>query len=127
REVVVLEDESLGSNVSRPANPVVATFFDGRVCSADYWSEEPAILSAGLGFSDIIGVAAPALTEDVARAAGGAWSSDIDCGADTGNYTSTSIQSQVAQVYVMRTPYGQLKDGALGIDGLPIVFSWPVD
>jgi poly(3-hydroxybutyrate) depolymerase len=127
REVVVLEDESLTSSVSRPENPVVASFFDGHVCSADYWSEEPEILSAGLGFSDIIGLAESELTEDVVRAAGGAWSGDIECGDDTGDYTSTSLQTQVAQAYIMRSPYGELKDGALGIDGLPIVFSWPVD
>ena len=127
REVVVLEDESLSSRVSRPENPVVSSFFDGRVCSADYWSDEPEILSAGLGFSDIIGLAEPELTEDVVRAAGGAWSRDIECGDDTGDYTSASLQTQMAQVYITRAPYGELKDGALGIDGLPIVFSWPAD
>ncbi|MEL6183328.1 MAG: immunoglobulin-like domain-containing protein [Myxococcota bacterium] len=128
REVVVLEDEDLSSSVSRPTNPLIAsTFFDGRLCGADYWSMTPQILSAGLGFSDIIGVAEPRLTEDVVRAAGGAWNQDIQCGTDLGDYTSTSIQSQVAQGYIMRTPYGELKDGATGIDGLPIVFSWPVD
>ena len=127
REVAVLEDEDLTSSVSRPMNPGASSFFDGHLCSADYWSEEPKILSAGLGFSDIIGVPEPQLTLDVVRAAGGAWSQDIQCGSDLGNYTSTTIQSQVAQGYIMRTPYGDLKDGALGIDGLPIVFSWPVD
>ncbi len=130
REVMVLEDESLTSTVASPTNPVVGGVFDGQLCEADYWSSEPAILSAGLGFSDIIGVAEPQLTEDVVRAAGGAWSSDIDCGtgpADVRNYTSTTTQALVGQVYLMRTPYGPLKDGALGIDGLPIVFSWPVD
>ncbi len=64
REVLVLQDESLSSSVSRPENPVVASFFDGQLCSADYWSEEPEILSAGLGFSDIIGLAESELTED---------------------------------------------------------------
>ncbi|MEO0322775.1 MAG: immunoglobulin-like domain-containing protein [Myxococcota bacterium] len=126
RDVVVLEDEDLTSSVAMPANPAVASFFDGRLCEADYWSDEPEILSAGLGFSDIIGVVAPAMTEEVALAAGGAWSGDVDCGTDQGNYTSTTTQDQVGQGYIMRTPYGPLKDGALGIDGLPIVFSWPV-
>lgn len=127
REVIVLEDENLTSSVSRPANPVVQSFFDGRLCEADYWSDEPTILSAGLGFSDIIGIAEPEMTEEVALAAGGAWSQDVDCGTDQGNYTSASLQDQVAQVYIMRAPYGELEDGALGIDGLPVVFSWPVD
>jgi poly(3-hydroxybutyrate) depolymerase len=127
REVLVREDENLTSSISRPMNPVVSSFFDGRVCEADYWSDEPGILSAGLGFSDIIGVDEAEMTEEVARAAGGAWSGDIDCGTDQGNYTSTSLRSQVSQVYITRAPYGDLQDGALGIDGLPIVFSWPVD
>lgn len=127
REVVVLEDETLDSAVSTPANPVTASFFDGRLCEADYWSEQPVILSAGLGFSDIIGIPEPEMTEELALAAGGAWSNDIDCGNDQQNYTSTSLQDQVAQAYLLRTPYGELKDGALGLDGLPIVFSWPVD
>ena len=127
RDVIVLEDENLTSGVASPLNPVTASAFDGQLCSADYWSEAPAILSAGLGFSDIIGLPEAQLTEDLVRAAGGAWSSGIDCGQDLGNYTSTTIQALVAQVYTMRTPYGDLKDGALGIDGLPIVFSWPVD
>ena len=127
REVVVLEDESLTSSVSSPQNPLAGSFFNGQVCSADYWSDEPQILSAGLGFSDIIGLTESELNEDVVRAAGGAWSGDIDCGGDTGDYTSTTLQNQVGQVYVMRTPFGELKDGAVGIDGLPIVFSWPAD
>ena len=32
------------------------TFFDGVLRDADYWSDEPKILSAGLGFCDIIGI-----------------------------------------------------------------------
>jgi hypothetical protein len=118
REVIVLEDENLTSSVSRPQNPVVSSFFDGRLCEADYWSDTPEILSAGLGFSDIIGIPEPQMTEEVALAAGGAWSQDIDCGTDQGNYTSTTVQNQVAQAYIMRTPYGALKDGALGLDGI---------
>lgn len=127
RDVVVLPDEDLSSSVSRPQNPVAATFFDGRLCAADYWSTEPSILSASLGFSDIVGINAPAMTEAVARAAGGAWSSDINCGMDQRNLTSASTQSQVRQLYIQRTPYGERKDGALGLDGLPMVFSWPID
>ncbi|MEO0603328.1 MAG: immunoglobulin-like domain-containing protein, partial [Myxococcota bacterium] len=127
RDVVVLEDEDLTSSVAPPQNPVTATFFDGQLCNADYWSDTPTILSAGLGFSDIIGLPEAEMTEELALAAGGAWSGDIDCGTDQGNYTSASLQNQVGQAYIMRTPYPALRDGALGIDGLPIVFSWPVD
>ena len=109
-----------------PAGPFT-TFFDGDLIGADYWSDEPKILSAGLGFSDIVGVPAPALTEELVRQAGGAWLTDIECDTtNAGVFTSTSTQQQVGAIYILKTPYGELKDGAIGLDGLPIVFSWPV-
>lgn len=112
--------------VNYPAGPF-ATFFDGELIGADYWSEEPKILSAGMGFADIVGVPTAMLTEDVVRQAGGAWLFDIDCDTtNTGLFTTTSTLQQVGAVYITQTPYGPLKDGAIGLDGLPIVFSWPV-
>lgn len=126
REVRVLEDPSTSSTVTTPGIPFDA-IFDGVLVGADYWTNEPEILSAGLGFEGIIGLDAPALSLELAREAGGNWSQDIFCGDDTRNYTSASLQSQVALLYEQRTPYGELEDGAIGIDGLPIVFSWPVD
>lgn len=122
----ITDDEPTEFTVNYPAGPF-ASFFDGKLEGADYWSEEPEILSAGMGFADIVGVPADALTEDVVEQAGGAWLTDIDC--DPGNvtsFTTTSLQSQVALFYVLQTPYGTLKDDAIGLDGLPIVFSWPV-
>ncbi len=112
--------------VTFPIGPLT-TFFDGELVGADYWSEEPKILSAGLGFCDIGGVPVDVLTEEIVRQAGGAWSSDIDC--DTTNiaaFTTTTTQQQLAQVYILQTPYDELRDGSIGLDGLPIVFSWPV-
>jgi hypothetical protein len=41
---------------------------NGQLEGADYWQAEPAILSAGLGFDNIIGL--PAITSDVVRGAG---------------------------------------------------------
>ncbi|NRB47939.1 MAG: T9SS type A sorting domain-containing protein [Saprospiraceae bacterium] len=112
--------------ITYPAGPFT-TFFDGELIGADYWSEEPKILSAGLGFCDIVGVPTAALTEEVVRQAGGAWLTDIECDtANAGFFTATSTIQQVGAVYILKTPYGDLKDGALGLDGLPIVFSWPV-
>lgn len=116
----------IDTTITVPTGPF-ASFFDGTLEGADYWSDEPKILSAGLGFSDIVGIDAPDLTLDVVREAGGAWSSDIDCGTDTRNYTSASLQSQVSMGYIEQTPYIELKDDAMGLDGLPIVLSWPMD
>ena len=107
--------------------PVVPPLLDGSLVGADYWSEEAKILSAGVGFCDIVGVPTNELTQQVVQQAGGAWLSDISCNPDnTGAFTSTSTINQVNATYILQTPYGELKDGALGLDGLPIVFSWPV-
>ncbi len=114
------------TRITYPAGPL-ATFFDGDLIGADYWSDEPKILSAGLGFDGIVGVPVPALTEEIVRQAGGAWLSDIGCDTtNTGSFTSTSTQQQVGSVFILKTPYGELRDGSIGLDGLPIVFSWPV-
>ena len=126
RTVVVLEDPLLTATITNAIAPFDA-FFDGVLIGADYWSTEPEILSAGLGFDGIIGLDAPQLTFDLVREADGTWAQDIDCGDDLRNYTSASLLNQLAVAYEQQTPYGELKDGAIGIDGLPIVFSWPVD
>lgn len=126
RTVEVLDDPLLNATVSFPAPPI-SFFFDGVLIGADYWSEQPEILSAGVGFSDILGVDATEVTEGLAREVGGSWSSDISCDTNIGSYTTVTTQDQIARAYIQQTPYGELKDGAPGIDGLPIVFSWPVD
>jgi hypothetical protein len=112
--------------ITYPIGPF-ATFSDGDLIGADYWDSIPRILSAGLGFSDIVGVPTPALTETVVQQAGGAWLSDINCDTtNVGLFTLTSTQQQVGALYILQTPYDSLKDGAIGLDGLPVVFSWPV-
>jgi len=126
RVVEVLSDPLLGAIVSMPAPPI-SFFFDGELIGADYWSQEPQILSAGVGFADILGVEFVEVTEGVAKEVGGARSSDISCGSGTGNYTTVATQDQLSMGYIQQVPYCDLKDGALGIDVLPIVFSWPVD
>lgn len=121
-------------NVTDAIDPTVtfpmglfAPILDGTLIGADYWSDQPEILSAGMGFCDIVGVTGDALTQELVEQAGGTWLSDIGCNPDDiGLFTATSLQSQVGVIYILQTPYGELKDGAIGLDGLPIVFSWPV-
>ena len=65
--------------------------FDGALKDADYWSDEPVILSAGMGFEGIIGW--PEVNEETVREAGGSWYGSVMCtnGEDppAGAYTST--------------------------------------
>ena len=126
RTVVVLEDTSQSAIITTPQGPL-SFFYDGVLKGADYWSEEPQILSAGMGFDGIVAIDAPELTIDSVRAAGGAWSSDIYCGSGGQNHTTTSTRTQAARAYIIQEPNGELKDGAIGLDGLPIVLSWPID
>lgn len=117
---------SQDTTINYPAGPF-RTFYDGDLIEADYWDSIPRILSAGMGFCDIVGVPTPVLTEAIVQQAGGAWLSDINCDStNAGAFTATSTQQQVGAIYVLQTPYDTLQDGAIGLDGLPIVFSWPV-
>ncbi|MCL4255573.1 MAG: hypothetical protein KJ043_17575 [Anaerolineae bacterium] len=50
---------------------------DGILEGADYWRDEPMILSAGMGFDNIIGL--PELTEETVRGAGGSWYGSVTC------------------------------------------------
>jgi hypothetical protein len=92
---------------------------NGQLEGADYWREEPAILSAGLGFDNIIGL--PTITSDVVRQAGGSWYGGLRCtsGAEpsTGMRTSAAAADTIGQAFKGYADYD---------DGLPVVFSWPV-
>ena len=92
---------------------------DGRLVAADYWSKEPLILSAGLGFDNIVGL--PDVTEETVRAAGGSWYGSVTCTNGkkpaVGSYTSTSSSTSISRFFKGSSEYD---------DGLPIVFSWPV-
>ena len=74
-----------------PANVV----FDGDLIEADYWDTIPRILSAGLGFSDIVSLDTNVLDQGSVLRAGGAWLSDITCGSANQDLTSTSLKSMV--------------------------------
>ena len=102
------------------------SFFDGRLGDADYWSDQPKILSAGLGFSDILGIEVDEITEELVERIGGAWASNISC-EDTRSRTFTSTRDDIELVFVVQNPYADdFKEGALGLDALPMVFTWPV-
>jgi hypothetical protein len=92
---------------------------NGRLEGADYWQGEPAILSAGLGFDNIIGL--PAITSEVVRQAGGSWYGGLRCTSgeqpSTGMRTSAAAADTIGQAFKGYADYD---------DGLPVVFSWPV-
>lgn len=97
----------------------LAALHNGELVAADYWSDEPTILSAGLGFDNIVGV--PELTEQYVREAGGSWYASVTCtngeAPSDSTRTSTSTTEAVSNFYKGRSEFD---------DGLPIVFSWPV-
>ncbi len=125
---ILLSNISIGISQNTYTYPmgVFRALYDGILIEADYWDTIPRILSAGVGFSDIVAVDAPMLSKDVVQRAGGAWLTDITCGMNDVDFTSTSAKGQVQTAYVYQNEPWILKDGTIGLDGLPIVFSWPV-
>ncbi|MBK9093330.1 MAG: hypothetical protein IPM84_11220 [Anaerolineae bacterium] len=62
----------------RASLPIILNqLHDGALEGADYWRDEPMILSAGMGFDNIIGL--PELTEETVREAGGSWYGSVTC------------------------------------------------
>jgi hypothetical protein len=107
-----------------PPNPLYVSLMQDQLTSADYWENEPRILGAGLGFTDIIGV--PDLDSsdlDTQRAgtvaAGGAW-----------NVVVTTMTSIAQRAYTSAIGPNGVTSGygwpVQFCDGLPIEFSWPV-
>ncbi|MCB0918178.1 MAG: phospholipase [Actinobacteria bacterium] len=98
---------------------------EDTIINADLWSDEPKMLAAGLGFTDIIGVDDLstdnlALSRTMTQLAGGTWNT-LDCGAAAepalSAYTSAASPDSIASLYGAEVHYA---------DGLPIEFSWPV-
>jgi hypothetical protein len=88
-----------------------------QIVAADLWADEPLILSAGLGFDGIIGVDGG---EAEVRAAGGTWNTVTCTSGDDpprGALTSSATTTNVMAVYDHPAAFA---------DGLPVVFSWPI-
>jgi sugar lactone lactonase YvrE len=100
-----------------PPAPIPGT--DGVLIGADYWSDKPMILSAGLGFEGIIGI--DEYTVEDVREAGASWYSSLACtsGAEPtdGDRTAAVTKDIMAPLSTGKPDYA---------DALPIVFSWPV-
>jgi hypothetical protein len=98
---------------------VLRQLTNGKLEEADYWSGKPEILSAGMGFDNIIGV--PELDAETVRAGGGSWYGSLTCKSGeeppSDVRTSSAIAGNIDQAYEGYADYD---------DGLPIVFSWPV-
>jgi len=92
---------------------------DGILEGADYWRNEPMILSAGMGFDNIIGL--PEVNEETVRDAGGSWYGSVTCTSGeeptVATFTTTAPEQGIDALYEGFADYD---------DGLPIVFSWPV-
>ena len=100
-----------------------AQMYDGRLVDADYWTDEPQILSAGFGFDGTI--SAPADDEQTSIDSGAAWDSALECakegGPTDGDRSSLALASGVNMSTLVEND-AQIEY----VDGLPVVFSWPV-
>ena len=94
---------------------------NGRLEGADYWTDQPEILSAGMGFDNIIGL--PRLDEETVRDAGGSWYGSLTC--DNGDDPSDQSRTSAATTQTIENAYVGGADAHYD-DGLPVVFSWPV-
>jgi hypothetical protein len=92
---------------------------NGELEGSDLWSDEPAILSAGMGFDNIIGL--PEVTRETVRDAGGAWYDGLIC--TNGEEPEISALTSAASVDTIERGYRGTADYD---DGLPVVFTWPV-
>lgn len=92
---------------------------NGELVAADIWRDEPMILSAGMGFDNIIGV--PEVTEEIVKEAGGSWYGSLTC--QNGEEASARHKTTVAPSNGVTLLYKGYADYD---DGLPVVFSWPV-
>ncbi len=89
--------------------------YNDELVAADYWSDELVILSAGMGFDNIIGV--PEDDLETVRDAGGTYCAEPACVESHDPLTSTFSPATIERAYRGFADYD---------DGLPVVFSWPV-
>lgn len=100
-----------------------SAMYDGRLIDADYWADEPSILSAGFGFDGII--SAPSDDQQTSIDAGAAWDTSLTCSKDggptDGDRSSLALTSAVDMSALVEN------DAEIEfVDGLPVVFSWPI-
>lgn len=88
---------------------------DDKLVAADYWSDELMILSASMGFDNIIGV--PGDDVETVRDALGSYYAEPACVEPDGPLVSTVEPAVIDRFYRGFADYD---------DGLPIVVSWPV-
>ena len=97
--------------------------YDGRLVAADYWTDQPQILSAGFGFDGIIAVAGD--DEASSRSVGGAYDALMQCAKEGGATDADRSSVAPARGLGLVTLVAPGKELA-NVDGLPVVFSWPV-
>ncbi|MFM1966234.1 MAG: hypothetical protein RL134_1959 [Actinomycetota bacterium] len=97
--------------------------YDGTLVAADYWTDEPQILSSGFGFDGIIGSTAD--DERTTIDAGGAWDSTLQCDKDGGATDADRSSLVLASSLPLIALIEEGKDPQY-VDGTPVVFSWPV-
>lgn len=122
---LVLAGACLVTLVGCGTSPTYQLLMQDILLEADYWEEEPRILAAGLGFTDINGTPGVLLPLEVAEFAvffnGGAWNT-IDGDVDPNDvplraYTSAASPLGMALGFGVPVLYG---------DGTPMELSWPV-
>ncbi len=109
----------VGDQANFLQNSVINQTFDGRLENADYWSDEPNILSAGMGFEGIIGI--PEINEEEVLNVGGSWYGSLTC--KNGEEPPSSARTSAPTISSIESTG---KGTGQGLDGLPVVFSWPV-
>ena len=113
---------SLSSTADAAPNFLYRVLMQDILINADYWTREPQILSASLGFTQILGV--PNLSTSAEGQAanatfGGAWEvlSTTNPNPALRAYTSSATSQGIYNAY---------DTAIVGAGGFPVVFSWPV-
>jgi hypothetical protein len=113
---------SLSLSALAESNPIYESLKHDILINADYWTQKPQIIGAGLGFTQILGVPGADTTPEGQQAvidAGGAWEilSTSNPNPPLRAYTSA------ASTQGMAMGYGK---PIVGGGGFPVEFSWPV-
>jgi predicted outer membrane repeat protein len=113
---------SLGSTAKAEPNVPYNILMQDVLINADYWTTQPEILSASLGFTQIMGIpdlSTSAEGQAANAAFGGAWEvlSTTNPDPDLRAYTSSATVQGI---------YNGFNTTVVGAGGFPVVFSWPV-